>query len=260
MLKELIALYKQPSYDQSDIPKIRQIILDALTPLGYIDTVDSKGNLFMYHPESTCNTLLCAHMDMVKTGEPICNVMQFNGILMGLDKDNNLTSLGADDKNGVWLCMQAAKHSGVRPSLLFVAHEEGHPHTVDDFIVEYGDALQDYDCCLVLDRANANEIIYKGSYNDYSALLACQFKKCNPDWKFAKGIMCDADRLIKYMPCINLSIGYHNGHSVEEFTIIDELLGAKKALFNFLKQTEQEKNTIDWNVIQEFNETEKKGL
>ena len=260
MMKDLIALYMQPTHEQKCIAKLRNIIIDALEGTGYIADIDEAGNMFMYHPESTCKTLLCAHMDMVKTGEPISRIIQVNDCVLGLDKEDNLTSCGADDKNGVWLLIQAAKHSNAKPSLLFVAHEEGAPHTIDDWIDEFGDLLGDYDNCLVMDRAGGNEIIYKGSMNDYSALLACQWKKCNPEWEFHAGVMCDADRLIKHIPCINLSIGYYRGHSEDEYTLLNELFGVRDALIKFIDTPEEIRNVIDWNVIKEFNTKEKKGL
>lgn len=258
-MEELIALYKQPSYDPKDIPKIREIVTNFLTPFGYANIVDEKGNMFLYHPESTCKILLCAHMDMVKTGDDIDQVINTDGILFGVDKDFDLTSLGADDKNGVWLCMQAAAESEAKPSILLVAHEEGHPHTVDDWLEENKDKiLPAFDICLVMDRQGENEIIYAGSTNNYSAAVACQWKKQNPDWVFEKGIMCDADRLIKHIPCINLSIGYYRGHSVYEYTILDELLDVRDRLLAFLAMPEEDLYKIDWPVVHEL-ETLKKG-
>ena len=256
-MKTLAQLYMQPSYDKEQIAGIRKIITDFLEPLGYMFDVDESGNLFCCHPESKCRHLLCAHMDMVKTGLPVARVVHFDGIVFGIDENNKLTSCGADDKNGIWLCLQAAKHSGELPPMLFVAHEEGAPHSIDDWLdVEENQALLSmFDNCLVLDRANNQEIIYAGSFKDYSHILACQWKVVNPDWHFAKGVMCDADRLINHIPCINLSIGYYNGHRESEYSDLNELLETKKALFKFL--TSKKKDKINWNVIKEF---ENKGV
>lgn len=251
----LYDLYMQPSHQPADIPKIHEIICNAMKDSGYKIKVDDKNNMFLYHPDSKCKNLLCAHMDMVKTGNPIANVIHHNGLLFGVDKDFHQTSCGADDKNGVWLCIKAALESGQRPAILFVAHEEGSPHTVDDWLEneENQVILSYYDNCLVLDRANDKEIIYAGSYKSYSHALACQWKAVNEDWTFVRGVMCDADRLIDYIPSINLSIGYYNGHCPSEFTMLDELLTTKDALFKFLNS--KKKNRVDWNVIKEFNKT-----
>lgn len=258
-MKTLIDLYKQPSYDQADIPKIRKIVLDVLEPKGYCSIVDKAGNLFLYHKDCASKTLLCAHMDMVKTGEPVETVVHACGTLFGLDKDNRFTSVGADDKNGVWLCIQAALYSERHPSILLVAHEEGSPHTVDDWLVDYNELLAAFDNCLVLDRANDKEIIIGGSTNEYSNALALQWKTINPDWRFARGIMCDADRLVKHIPSINLSIGYYGGHTVQEFTCIGELLEAKQALFKWLQASDRERNTINWKFVHELDEFKNKG-
>lgn len=251
-MKLLYDLYMQPSHNSDDIPKIQGIVLDALKKSGYKSYIDGKNNMFLYHDDSKCKTLLCAHMDMVKTGEKIADVIHHNGILFGVDETFHQTSCGADDKNGIWLCVKAALESGALPSILLVAHEEGSPHTVDDWLGNEGNQkiLSHYENCLVLDRANDKEIIYAGSWNDYSGILACQWKSINKDWTFAKGVMCDADRLIKYIPSINLSIGYYNGHAPSEFTLISDLLETKDALFKFLNS--KAKNHIDWDVIKEF--------
>jgi len=252
-MKTLAKLYMQPTHDEKQIPAMRDIIIDFLEPLGYIFNVDDAGNLFCCHPDSVCKNLLCSHMDMVKTGKPVARIIHFDGIVFGIDEDNDLTSCGADDKNGIWLCLQAAKHSGVLPSMLFVAHEEGAPHSIDNWLdVEENQALlKMFDNCLVLDRANNQEIIYAGSFKDYSSILACQWKAVNPEWHFAKGVMCDADRLIKYIPTINLSIGYYNGHKESEYTDLNELKETKRALFKFLSSKKQ--NKIDWDVVKEFD-------
>lgn len=254
-MKTLAALYMQPSHDPKDIVNIRKIIQDFIEPLGYAFEVDEKGNMFCFHPESKCTNLLCSHMDMVKTGNPVDRIVHFDGLVFGIDKNNELTSCGADDKNGIWLCLQAAKHSGELPAMLFVAHEEGSPHSIDDWLdVDENKALlKSFDNCLVLDRANNQEIIYAGSYKQYSHALACQWKAVNPEWHFAKGVMCDADRLIEHIPCINLSIGYYNGHQVSEYSDLNELLETKRALFKFL--TSKKKDKINWNVIKEFEKT-----
>ena len=249
----LYDLYMQPTHDEKCIPKIHEIVLDAMKKSGYKYIIDDKNNMFLFHDDTKCKTLLCAHMDMVKTGNPIVEVVHHNGILFGVDEDFHQTSCGADDKNGVWLCIKAALESGVLPSILLVAHEEGAPHTVEDWLDDEGNKqlLKYYDNCLVLDRANDKEIIYAGSWNTYSGILACQWKSINKDWEFKKGVMCDADRLIKHIPTINLSIGYYNGHMPSEFTMLDELLTTKDALFKFLNA--KNKNHIDWDIIKEFD-------
>lgn len=260
-MKTLIKLYMQQSYEPAGVEGIRDIVRDCLEPIGYESDVDAVGNMFLTHKNRATNTLLCAHMDMVKTGNPIAIVGNMNGILFGLDKDYLNTSLGADDKNGVWLCIQAALTSGRYPSILLVAHEEGAPHTVDDWIANNQDVLAQYDNCLVLDRANDKEIIIGGSSKEYSPVLGAQFKTVNPDWEFAKGIMCDADRLIDCIPSINLSIGYYGGHRRTEYTDVDELNGALVAVNKWLTATDRKRNTINWKVIKELEtfEHEQKG-
>lgn len=256
-MKLLYDLYMQPSHEPDCIPYIQKIIGDALKGSGYKCRVDKSNNMFCYHDDSKCKTLLCAHMDMVKTGNKIENVVHHNGILFGVDKDFHQTSCGADDKNGIWLCVKAALESGQLPSMLFVAHEEGAPHSIDDWLGDEDNQklLSFYDNCLVLDRANDKEIIYAGSCTEYSGLLAIQWKSINKEWEFKKGVMCDADRLIKHIPSINLSIGYYNGHCPSEFTILQELFNTKDALFKFLNA--RNRNHIDWNIVKQFNEETK---
>lgn len=252
-MKTLIDLYLQPSYDQKDIPKIQDIIKRELKQLGYVFNIDAVGNMYCEPRAVPMNrTMLCAHMDMVKTGEPIANVLHFNGVLQGLDKNNHLTSLGADDKNGIWIAIQAAKNAKIKPAILFVAHEEGTPHTVDDWIKNNQPTLAMFDNCLVLDRKGSNEIIYAGSANEYSHVLAIQWKTMFPEWEYTQGVMCDADRLIKEIPCINLSIGYYNGHSVAENTVITEMVESAKCVIRWLNDGNK-RNELDWKAVKEFN-------
>lgn len=253
-MKTLAALYKVPTFLPEKIPELIDIIKDSLKEEGYEFQQDEKNNLYCVHPDSKQQTLLCAHMDMVKTGEPVDRVVQFNGILFGIDKDNNLTSCGMDDKNGVWIAIKIAKKMKKnKPALLFVAHEEGAPHTIEDWIANNEDELAKYTNCLVLDRTGKNEIIYSGAFKAYSKVLAMQFKKINPEWEFKKGVACDADRLIAKIPCINLSIGYYNGHKKTEHSIYSEIKYSFDAVLKFLQANDIEKNFIDWEVARQID-------
>lgn len=241
-ISELIELYKIPTHTISSTMKktIKKMIPD------YNWTKDARGNLYGSHPESTSNVVLSAHLDMVKTGKDLEYVINSNGILFGVDKNFEPTSLGADDKNGLWCIIQASKHPSRPHIVLFEDEEIGRQGSQDCNI----DWFKDKDCCIVIDRKGENEIIVEGMRGGYTSLLGPIFKMVNPEWKFEKGLSCDADSIKCEIDVINISCGYYNAHTKDEYTVLSELEGTLQAVWNFL---DNDWSGLPWDAIKEFH-------
>lgn len=240
---DLCKLYMIPSYkDSTGIKKLMvQMIPD------YEWKTDKSGNLYGSHPDSTSGIVLSSHLDMVKTGKDIANVINVNGVLFGIDEKNNFTSLGADDKNGLWCLIQASKHKSKPHIVLFEKEEIGRIGSLNCNIRWFDDK----DCCIVVDRKGSKEIIIDGMRGQYSSMLGACFKSVNPDWHYEKGMGCDADSIKDVIDCINISCGYYNAHTSEEFTVVDDLEETVTALNNFL---DRDWSGMPWQAIKEQHE------
>lgn len=230
---DLVDLYMIPTYKSSKVikEKIKQLIPD------YDWTEDEKGNMYGSHKDSTSGVVLSAHLDMVKTGKDIANVVNVNSILFGVDKDWKLTSLGADDKNGIWCIVQASKHKSKPHIVLFEEEETGRVGSLNC----NRDWFNDKDCCIVIDRKGNREIIIQGFRGQYTSMLGACFQSVNPHWKFETGMGCDADSIKDIIDCINISCGYYEAHTADEYTNLIELEETLKAINNFLDH--------DWSAL-----------
>lgn len=261
-LEELIKLYKLRSYTGYEEP-VRRYILDILDKLN-IPYVIYNGNIIGMNYNKV--PLLSAHMDMVNTDWTILNkeVVNYKEVI---DENFNIrmyketstkeamqTSLGADDKNGIWLTLELLKQ-GVEINFIFSHGEEGGCVGINQ-VVANEEIAKDIEnkttYCLVLDRRNSGDII--GYDNDYCLGLDDKIEKYAKDngYKFKKerGLCSDANHLSKLIECVNLSVGYYRAHSSEEFTNLKELCNTKDFVYKLINVLRYE--TVSPERMREF--------
>ena len=235
--KELLKqLYLLRAYSGFEEP-VRNFIITFLDQL-HIPYVNYNGNILGFnHPGAP---LFSAHMDMVNTegyklqkgeykveSDYVFTIDAETCMRLYRDSDKkHQTSLGADDKNGIWVILNLLKE-GKQINFAFCHSEEiGGAGS--------GQIVQDKDCatfieqckyCIVIDRRNASDII--GYKNKYCLCLddkLSTFAK-NNGFKFepAHGSISDADRFSTLVECVNISCGYYEPHSSKEYTNLNEL-------------------------------------
>lgn len=240
--KDLIELYKIPTH--TDSTEIKKKMAEYIP--DYEWTFDSAGNMYGSHPDSTSKVVLSSHLDMVHTGKDLKYVINSNGCLFGVDKDFSPTSLGADDKNGLWCIIQASKHKSKPHIVLFDKEECGRVGSQ----ACNREWFEDKDCCIVIDRKGERQIIAGGIRGEYTSLLGPMFKQINPDWKFESGMSCDADSIKDIIDVINISCGYYEAHTRDEYTILSELEETLSAILKFL---DVDTSYLPWDAIKEYH-------
>ena len=223
-MHKLITMYL---FKRNDYDTLKQFIKNSVE--GYEWSEDEYGNLYGVHPDSDCKCCIAAHLDQVEAGD-IESVLECEGHLFGEDADGHPANLGADDKNGVWVAIEASKHPR-HPKLAFFLDEETGRNGSKDCDPSF---FEDVSCTLVVDRKGDKEIIYEGRNRQYGTLLHVLFKVVNPDWRYETGISCDADSIRKYCDCINISCGCYKCHTRQEYTCIAELEESLAAVLRFL--------------------------
>lgn len=174
------------------------------------------GETPTYEPRDL-NFLLSAHLDMVRTNGAPCHFYKDGDEIHGYNKDMFHTSLGADDKNGVWLIMKLAERGLPFKFCLSVGEEVGG-------IGISGIEIPEADIALVLDRRGFHEVLNKGGTCDYCSTLAqslCNF--WGDKWKTGTGSFSDAQHICELMETVNISVAYYRPHSSEEYTNWKEL-------------------------------------
>lgn len=167
--------------------------------------------------------LMVAHMDQVQS-KACSKVMSFKNKIYGFDSKGKLSGLGADDKNGIYVILQMIKQFRDDLSFIFSANEEGGGY------LRFLTAKLDLDTtpyALVFDRKGSSDII--GTGNGYCCddlEVAIQTFSGKMKYKPAHGIFSDCDELSDHVPCVNLSVGYYDAHTVDEYCKPAELFRA----------------------------------
>lgn len=210
--------------------------LDKYQKGNYTYYQDTTGNVYVKPINSSnSNIVLSAHMDKVHTNGKIAILYydKATGKIYGMNKDKKQTSLGADDKNGIFAILEIYRRvpADKLPSVIFTVDEES--GCVGSSAIDK-DFFTDKKFCIVIDRRNHYDLIYKGSSTYYGITTPLIFHKLNPEFKFEIGSCSDANQFSKYVDSMNVSCGYYNPHGSTEYTIVNELLDTVDAVEKFV--------------------------
>lgn len=220
-LEEVLSIPGSSGHEQH----IRQFVKEKLTP--YVDHImtDRYGNLLAEKTYKTGNgptILLNAHLDVVYELEPDREIIKELGRWR-----SSKGILGADDRAGVAVILQMAKNllnsdfSG-KVKYIFTVEEEtglvGARHVDEHF-------LWDVDAAFVLDRRGIGDIVT--SYADMIPFCDVRFGKFiehiakesgHANWKCTSGGSSDTRIWAEHgIQSVNLSVGYFNEHTDEEY-------------------------------------------
>lgn len=186
---------------------------------------DEHGNLLCTKGESDTYPCLASHIDQVQDHHnKDFKVFEYNGDVFAWSaKSHEQQGLGADDKNGIFICLELLKKFDVMKVAFFVGEEVGckGSRAVDlDFFK---------DCRFIVepDRRGGEDLITEMSVGKVCSddfIAATGYKEFG--YKFARGTITDVGELVERgvgISCLNLSCGYYNAHTDEEITVLDEL-------------------------------------
>lgn len=220
-MKDLLRLYSFESVHGTDE---EQAISDWICKwLDAHDIKDYKRLGKSIYKKGKFDIILSAHLDQVKTnGKAVKFYMNDQGIIAAFNKDWEQTSLGADDKNGIWIILKALEIYGNDVSFIISEGEETGLigiHNLDSKGV-LKEMLSEYDTqCIVLDRKGTSEILDSGGSCKYCKTLAqCLCNFFNNGYTTGCGSCSDTQVLSEYCESVNMSVAYFNPHSASETT------------------------------------------
>lgn len=223
-LIELLDIYA-PSGEET---LVREYLQPILYELMDEVQVDSYGNLLAVkkvgHGGSTI--MLSAHMDTVKGVKPNKKVVEKSGIFMAELPDGSRTILGADDRAGIAIILTALRSipesfNGVI-KVAFTRNEEvgllGANRIDTSFYFDVALAI-------VVDRQGNRDIVVGCDNafcsNNVGIFMENVSKRAGMDYKCVEGGESDAIVFSSYnINSVNLSAGYQNEHTSNEFVSI----------------------------------------
>ena len=186
---------------------------------------DKYGNLLIIKGESETYPCLAAHMDQVQQQHSDdFRVVEIDGDVLGWSsKCHEQQGLGADDKNGIFICLELLRRFPVMKVVFFVQEEtDGHGS-------ENVDLAFFKDCRFVIepDRKGSSDLITSmccGSVCSDKFVQAIGYKDYG--YKFDVGTFTDVANLVERqvgISCLNLSCGYYCAHTDHEITVLSHL-------------------------------------
>ena len=234
-MKLLKKLYRISSPSNQEA-LMQKFIISLLKGANIPYSVDKKGNIYATKGESDTYPCVACHIDEVhKFRKDGYKVMESDGVLYGFNPNTmSFEGIGADDKNGIWVCIKALNEFDAIKCAFFVAEEVGCQGSRAAEMAFFDDCRFVLQC----DRKGNSDFITNASCTE---LCSKEFvKDANISafgYKEANGLMTDVmelkERGLKVSAC-NISCGYYNPHTNNEMTRISDLLNCYNLVRNII--------------------------
>ena len=163
--------------------------------------------------------ILSAHLDQVRTNGKACHfyLTDNNHILAYNDKWQR-TSLGADDKNGVWIILKLLEKGRKFSFIISEGEEVGCVGITKLDTSNVLSAISSEQFALVLDRKGNTDVLKSGGGTTFCSTLAQAISNYTGHFKVTTGSISDTKVLCKHCESVNMSVAYFNPHSATEYT------------------------------------------
>lgn len=186
---------------------------------------DSYGNLYAWKGESETYPCIVAHLDQVQRNHPRdFRAIETRDIIFGFSgKEHSFCGLGADDKNGIIICLEALKKYDCMKVVFFKEEETGCHGSSCAEMKFFEDCRYVIQC----DRRGNSDLITNIGCSDLCSEKFIQ--NIDPEkwgYKEESGMMTDVEALKERglsISAINMSCGYYNPHTDEEITVKRDL-------------------------------------
>ena len=222
LLKELYGISARTHQEKDMIAFVSQ----RLSDLGVTFTVDETGNIYATKGNADTYPCIAAHLDEVhearEKGYEVLVVR--DEFIIGFNSGKReFNGIGADDKNGIWVCLKCLEKFDNLKCVFFVGEEQGCIGS------RQADMKFFDDCRFVLqcDRKGNSDFI-SDIYGN--SLCSSQFIKDaslgEHGYKEERGMQTDVQTLRQKgleISCANISCGYYYPHTPHEMTNIADL-------------------------------------
>ena len=225
--RDLIKLYSIHSVSGTDGEKeMCDWICSKLDEMGK-EYVRVDNSIYSFSRENT--VMLSAHLDQVETNGKAEHFYRTpEGSIIAYNKNWQRTSLGADDKNGVWIILKLLEEGYDFDFIISESEEVG---CVGIKKLESIIPMSTVEICIVLDRRGDFDILNKGGCTNYCQALAYNLKNFWKDgFEVTTGSLSDTQTICNYIESVNMSVAYHDPHTNKESTNYDRLVEIKEHL------------------------------
>lgn len=189
-------------------PEVKKYVTEKLKET-YEQVVVSEGYVFA---KGDVPILLVAHMDTVHKETPKAFVHRGN-------KTSSPQGIGGDDRCGIYIILNIIKKH--KCSVVFCEDEEIGGIGAKKFIMADFAKDLDFNYIMEFDRRGSKDAVFYDCDNEAFE----EFITDDEDWKTAFGSFSDISIIAPVLGCaaVNLSSGYYNAHTLDEYVMLDEL-------------------------------------
>ena len=240
MLDEMLMDILRTQSVSNQTKRMRGVIKKYANQFG-CSVFSHEGNVYVTKGESNLYPCMVAHTDTVHAIVPDnqYEVHEFDNKLLAFNPvKNDFTGIGGDDKVGIYIALCALRDFPVMKAAFFTDEEIG--------CIGSGKAQMDFfkDCTLALqcDRRGNNDFIMIASGTE---LYSDEFSKAVAPILTAYGYEEDYGMMTDVMTlkenglgicCANMSCGYYNPHSKDEFIDITDMYNCMAMVYDILQQ------------------------
>lgn len=186
---------------------------------------DLYGNLYAVKGKAETYPCIVSHLDQVQRLHPRdFRAIETRDIIFGFSaKEHSFCGLGADDKNGIIICLQAIKKYDCMKVVFFKEEETGCRGSSRAEMKFFEDCRFVVQC----DRRGNSDLITNIGCSDLCSEKFIQ--DVDPEkwgYKEESGLMTDVEPLKENglaVSAVNMSCGYYNPHTDEEITVKRDL-------------------------------------
>ncbi len=224
-MKLLIDLYKISSPTRKEKEMIR-FIVNRLEMMSIPYELDKHGNIYATKGSSETYPCVVAHTDEVhlKRNANYEVISLRDELIMGYDtRKKRFAGIGADDKNGIWICLKCLEEYEYMKCAFFMGEEEGCIGS------NRADMTFFDDCRYVLQcdrKGNGDFITTISGVELCSRNFVKDINLSSYGYKTTVGLQTDVAVLKQRgldVSCANISCGYYNPHTSEEYTSMTDL-------------------------------------
>ena len=224
LLKKLYSIHSKSGKEQKMIKFLLWWIRNNV-PGAKVELDREVGNIYITKGIADTYPCLVAHIDQVQSiHSRDFQAIETKDIIFGYSpKNKRLEGLGADDKNGVWVCLKCLLKYDVLKCALFVGEEVG---CVGSSKADM-DFFKDVRFVIQCDRRGSNDLIASICSTE---IASKEFIEATGHEAFGyhleEGMMTDVLTLKENglaVSAVNMSCGYYDPHSDHEFTVKEDL-------------------------------------
>jgi tripeptide aminopeptidase len=244
-MRNLIKLYNinSPSGKEDEM---RKYILKVVSKYSKNVIVDESGNICVTKGIADDYPCIACHIDEVHKPNSNKKIIVQNNIIYGYDHNvKDYTGIGADDKNGIWICINLLKTLPILKVVFFVGEEIGGIGSSKCDLTFFDNCRFVVQC----DRKGNSDFINNIMFSPMCSeefTTDCNLSKYS--YKPNTGIMTDILILKERglnISCCNVSVGYYNHHFNNEFTNFSELQHSLEFVKNICSLTKVYPHTTE---------------